>query len=147
MSNTIVVMNEGRIQQAGRPEDIYNEPANPFVADFIGESNILPGHMIRDGLVRFADYDFPCVDKGLGVDIPVDVVVRPEDVAIVGAEQGMIRGTVESVIFMGVHYEMRIVGEDGFLWLVQSTAMTPAGTLVGMDIGPNEIHVMKKEGN
>jgi spermidine/putrescine transport system ATP-binding protein len=115
------------------------------VADFIGESNILPGHMIRDGLVRFSDHDFPCVDKGLGVDIAVDVVVRPEDVAIVGAEQGMIRGTVESVTFMGVHYEMRIVGEDGFRWLAQSTAMTPEGTTVGMDIGPNEIHVMKKE--
>ena len=145
MSDSIVVMNEGRIQQAGRPEDIYNEPKNPFVADFIGESNILPGHMIRDGLVRFSDHDFPCVDKGLGVDIAVDVVVRPEDVAIVGAEQGMIRGTVESVTFMGVHYEMRIVGEDGFRWLAQSTAMTPEGTTVGMDIGPNEIHVMKKE--
>ena len=145
MSDSIVVMNEGRIQQAGRPEDIYNEPKNPFVADFIGESNILPGHMIRDGLVRFADHEFPCVDKGLGVDVAVDVVVRPEDVAIVGAEQGMIRGTVESVTFMGVHYEMRIVGEDGFRWLAQSTAMTPEGTTVGMDIGPNEIHVMKKE--
>ena len=146
MSNTIVVMNEGRIQQAGRPEDIYNEPKNPFVADFIGESNILPGRMLRDGLVRFAEHDFLCVDKGIGEDISVDVVVRPEDVAIVDAEAGMIRGTVESVTFMGVHYEMRIVGEDGFLWLVQSTAMTPAGALVGMDIGPNEIHVMKKEG-
>ena len=146
MSNTIVVMNEGRIQQIGRPEDIYNEPKNPFVADFIGESNILPGRMLRDGLVRFAGYDFPCVDKGIGEDVSVDVVVRPEDVAIVGAEAGMIRGTVESVTFMGVHYEMRILGEDGFLWLVQSTAMTPAGAPVGMNIGPNEIHVMTREG-
>ena len=145
MSNTVVVMNEGRIQQVGRPEDIYNEPRNPFVADFIGESNILPGRMLRDGLVRFAGYDFPCVDKGIGEDVPVDVVVRPEDVAITGAAQGMIRGTVESVTFMGVHYEMRITGEDGFLWLVQSTAMTPAGTQVGMNIGPNEIHVMTRE--
>ena len=145
MSNTVVVMNAGRIQQVGRPEDIYNEPRNPFVADFIGESNILPGRMLRDGLVHFADYDFPCVDKGIGQDVPVDVVVRPEDVAIVGADEGMIRGTVESVTFMGVHYEMRITGEDGFLWLVQSTAMTPAGAPVGMNIGPNEIHVMTKE--
>lgn len=145
MSNTVVVMNEGRIQQVGRPEDIYNEPKNPFVADFIGESNILPGRMLRDGLVHFADHNFPCVDKGIGQDVPVDVVVRPEDVAIVGADDGMIRGTVESVTFMGVHYEMRITGEDGFLWLVQSTAMTPAGALVGMNIGPNEIHVMTRE--
>ena len=101
--------------------------------------------MLRDGLVHFADHDFPCVDKGIGENVPVDVVVRPEDVAIVGSEEGMIRGTVESVTFMGVHYEMRITGEDGFLWLVQSTAMTPAGAPVGMNIGPNEIHVMTKE--
>ena len=145
MSDTVVVMSEGRIQQVGTPVDSYNEPTNAFVADFIGESNILDGIMMRDRKVAFAGHLFDCVDFGFEPKEPVDVVVRPEDVAIVGAEQGMIRGTVESVIFMGVHYEMRIVGEDGFRWLAQSTAMTPEGTTVGMDIGPNEIHVMKKE--
>ena len=114
MSDTVVVMNGGVIQQIGRPEDIYNEPRNPFVADFIGESNILPGRMIRDELCEFAGREFVCVDKNLGEDMPADIVVRPED----------------------------IKAPDGYEWLAQSTAMTPEGTEVGMNIGPNEIHVM-----
>ena len=144
MSDTVVVMNGGRIQQIGRPEDIYNEPRNPFVADFIGESNILPGRMVRDERVAFAGREFVCVDQGIGEDVPVDVVVRPEDVRIVEAEAGMLSGTVTTVTFKGVHYEMVVTADDGYEWLVQSTAMTPAGAAVGMTIGPNEIHVMKR---
>ena len=144
MSDTVVVMNGGRIQQIGRPEDIYNEPRNPFVADFIGESNILPGRMVRDERVAFAGREFVCVDRGIGEDVPVDVVVRPEDVRIVEAEAGMLSGTVTTVTFKGVHYEMVVTADDGYEWLVQSTAMTPAGAAVGMTIGPNEIHVMKR---
>lgn len=144
MSDTVVVMNGGRIQQIGRPEDIYNEPRNPFVADFIGESNILPGHMVRDERVAFAGREFVCVDRGIGEDVPVDVVVRPEDVRIVDATAGMLLGTVSTVTFKGVHYEMVVTADDGYEWLVQSTAMTPAGEAVGLTIGPNEIHVMKR---
>ncbi|MGN0940490.1 MAG: ABC transporter ATP-binding protein, partial [Selenomonadaceae bacterium] len=142
MSDTVVVMNGGVIQQIGRPEDIYNEPRNPFVADFIGESNILPGRMIRDELCEFAGREFVCVDKNLGEDMPADIVVRPEDIVIVAPEAGMLRGVVTSVTFKGVHYEMIIKAPDGYEWLAQSTAMTPEGTEVGMNIGPNEIHVM-----
>ena len=142
MSDTIVVMNGGRIQQIGRPEDIYNEPKNPFVADFIGESNILPGRMVRDELVEFAGREFVCVDRGIGEDLPVDIVVRPEDIVLVSPEQGMLTGVVREVTFKGVHYEMVIDTAVGFSWLAQSTAMTPAGQEVGINIGPNEIHVM-----
>lgn len=144
MSNTIAVFNEGKIQQIGRPQDIYNEPVNPFVADFIGESNILPGVMIRDRYVSFGGHDFVCVDSGFGENTPVDIVVRPEDVRIVAREAGMLEGTVETVTFKGVHYEMTIRSADGFEWLVQSTAMTPVGETIGMNIGPDEIHVMRK---
>lgn len=144
MSDTVVVMNGGRIQQIGRPEDIYNEPQNPFVADFIGESNILPARMVCDERVAFAGYEFSCVDRGLGEDVPVDVVVRPEDVAIVAPDEKMLHGTVTTVTFKGVHYEMVVTAPDGYEWLVQSTAMTPAGSRVGLMIGPNEIHVMKR---
>lgn len=144
MSDTVVVMNGGRIQQIGRPEDIYNEPQNPFVADFIGESNILPARMVCDERVAFAGYEFSCVDRGLGEDVPVDVVVRPEDVAIVAPDEEMLHGTVTTVTFKGVHYEMVVTAPDGYEWLVQSTAMTPAGSRVGLMIGPNEIHVMKR---
>lgn len=144
MSDTVVVFNEGKIQQIGSPQDIYNEPVNPFVADFIGESNILPGEMIKDKLVTFAGKEFVCVDSGFGENVPVDVVVRPEDVVIVSQENGALHGVVESVTFKGVHFEMIIRSTDGFLWLVQSTAMTPVGETVGMNIGPDEIHVMKK---
>ena len=144
MSDTVVVMNGGRIQQIGRPEDIYNEPKNAFVADFIGESNILSATMLADELVSFAGRKFPCVDKGFAENEPVEVVVRPEDIDIVPLDEGMLRGTVLSVTFKGVHYEMIVEGEDGYRWLVQSTDMTEKGSHVGMIIGPNEIHVMKR---
>ncbi|MBR4080625.1 MAG: ABC transporter ATP-binding protein, partial [Clostridia bacterium] len=106
MSDTIVIMRDGRIQQIGDPKRIYDEPTNAFVADFIGESNILRGTMIRDELVSFADHDFPCVDYGFGENTPVDVVIRPEDIMIVGEDVGQLVGTIKSVLFKGVHYEM-----------------------------------------
>ena len=143
MSDTIVVMNEGIIQQIGTPIDIYNEPKNRFVAKFIGESNILEGLMLKDYWVHFAGYDFPCVDHGFGENQPVDVVIRPEDVKIVQPNDGMIQGQVQSVIFKGVHYEMQIKSPD-FTWLVHSTIMKPKGTAVGIKIDPNDIHIMKK---
>jgi len=143
MSDTIVVMNNGVIQQIGTPEDIYNEPSNPFVADFIGESNILEGVMLDDYLVRFFDYDFKCVDKGFEKNENIWVVVRPEDIKVVPYDEGMIRGKVQSVVFMGVHYEMRIESGD-FTWLVHSTVYEPVGTDVGLNIYPNDIHIMKK---
>ncbi len=143
MSDTIVVMNNGVIQQIGTPEDIYNEPSNPFVADFIGESNILSGVMLKDYLVRFFDYDFECVDKGFSDNENVWVVVRPEDIKIVPYEEGMVKGKVKSVVFMGVHYEMRIESGD-FTWLVHSTVYEPVGNDVGLNIYPNDIHIMKK---
>lgn len=144
MSDTVVVFNEGKIQQIGSPQDIYNEPVNPFVADFIGESNILAGEMLHDGMVSFAGHDFVCVDRGFGENVPVDIVVRPEDVVIVPVEQGVLQGVVETVTFKGVHFEMTIRSADDYLWLVRSTAMTPVGEAVGMNIGPDEIHVMRK---
>lgn len=144
MSDTVVVMNGGKIQQIGRPEDIYNEPKNAFVADFIGESNILPGIMLRDKYVRFANHDFICLDGGFSPNENVEIVVRPEDIRVVLEEEGMLKGIVETVTFKGVHYEMLIRSEDGYAWLVQSTMMSPKGERVGMNIGPDEIHVMKK---
>ncbi len=144
MSDTIVVMNEGVIQQVGSPIDIYNEPENRFVAKFIGESNIVDGIMLDDYLVDFAGYHFPCVDKGFGQNQPVDVVIRPEDVKIVTPAEGMIQGEVKSVIFKGVHYEMQVTSDD-FTWMVHSTLMEAEGTQVGIQIGPNDIHIMKKE--
>lgn len=143
MSDTIVVMNEGKIQQIGTPIDIYNEPKNVFVADFIGESNILSGIMIRDGLVNFHGRDFICVDKGFGENNPVDVVVRPEDIKLVPEEEGMLTGEVQSVVFKGVHYEMIIKTQD-FSWMVHSTLMEEVGNQVGLKILPNDIHIMKK---
>lgn len=144
MSDTIVVLKEGEIQQMGTPVDIYNEPQNAFVADFIGESNIIGGIMKKDLLVNFSGRDFVCVDKGFGEDVPVDIVIRPEDIKVVkGSEEAMLYGTVESVIFKGVHYEMKISSE-GYVWTVHSTAMEPAGSKVGMNIFPNEIHIMRK---
>ena len=143
MSDTIAVMNGGKIQQIGTPEDIYNEPSNPFVADFIGESNITDGLMHKDFEVSFNGHKFECVDSGFGENVPVFVVVRPEDIKIVPKDEGMIRGTVKSVVFMGVHYEMHIEGEDGFSWMVQSTEHAPVGDEVGMCIYPNAIHIMK----
>lgn len=143
MSDTIVVMNNGVIQQIGTPEDIYNEPSNPFVADFIGESNILEGVMLKDYLVRFFEHDFECVDKGFSENEDIWVVVRPEDIKVVPYDEGMIQGEVQSVVFMGVHYEMRILAGD-FIWLVHSTVYEPVGSKVGMCIYPNDIHIMKK---
>ena len=146
MSDTIVVMNDGVIQQMGSPIDIYNEPKNAFVADFIGESNILPGVMKRDFLAAFAGRDFPCVDKGFADNEDVEVVVRPEDVDIVPVGNGMLTGTVKSVTFKGVHYEMMIETE-ALTWKVHSTDMAAEGSTVGIRIEPEEIHIMHKSEN
>ena len=144
MSDTIVVMKNGVIQQMGSPVDIYNEPTNAFVADFIGESNIIDGIMKKDLLVNFANKDFVCVDKGFKENEPVDVVVRPEDIKIVeNPDDAMLKGHVDSVIFKGVHYEMKISSEN-YVWTVHSTQMAPAGSNVGMNIYPDEIHIMRK---
>lgn len=143
MSDTIAVMNGGKIQQIGSPVDIYNEPKNAFVADFIGESNILEGLMKKDYLVNFQGVDFNCVDAGFGNDEIVDVVVRPEDIKIVTAKEGMLTGKVESVTFKGVHYEI-IVQSEGYTWMVHSTAIAHVGDKVGMVIVPEDIHIMKR---
>ena len=143
MSDTIVVMSEGRIQQIGTPIDIYNEPVNAFVADFIGESNILDGVMLEDLKVRFSGHVFQCVDKGFGKGEAVDVVVRPEDVDIVPEERGMLRGIVTSVTFMGVHYEV-IVDIGGFKWMIQTTDFVDVDEHIGLYIEPDAIHIMKK---
>ena len=143
MSDTIVVMNEGKIQQIGTPTDIYNEPKNAFVADFIGESNILDGVMLEDYRVRFAGHTFQCLDTGFGKNESVDVVVRPEDVDIVPAEKGMLCGTVDSVTFMGVHYEI-IVDIQGFKWMIQTTDFCGEGEYIGITLDPDAIHIMKK---
>ena len=141
MSDTVVVMSEGRIQQIGTPIDIYNEPKNAFVADFIGESNIVNGIMLKDRLVRFSGRDFPCVDEGFARNEPVDVVIRPEDVVIV--PKGQLRGTVTSVTFLGVHYEI-IVDIMGFKWMIQTTGFADVGDEIGIFIDPENIHIMKK---
>ena len=143
MSDTVVVLNGGRIQQIGEPKRIYDEPKNAFVADFIGESNIISGEMIEDYTVRMLDTEFQCVDEGFAPNEPVDVVVRPEDVMIVGEDVGMLTGVVESVTFKGVHYEM-MVDTGAMRWKVHSTTMQPAGSRVGMSIVPFNIHIMKK---
>ncbi len=144
MSDTVAVMNGGRIQQIGDPKRIYDEPKNAFVADFIGESNIISGVMLEDNLVKMLDTEFQCVDEGFGSNEPVDVVVRPEDVMIVGEDVGMLTGTVESVLFKGVHYEMMI--DTGTMkWKVHSTTMQPVGSRVGLTIVPFNIHIMRKE--
>lgn len=142
MSDTIVVMNQGVIQQIGVPTDIYNEPVNAFVAQFIGESNILSGVMLKDYLCEFAGRTFECADKGFEKDEDVDIVIRPEDIKIVSPEEGMLKGTVKSALFKGVHYEM-IVESDGFNWKVHSTQMTAPDTFVGMNIAPFDIQIMK----
>ncbi|MBR2880032.1 MAG: ABC transporter ATP-binding protein [Oscillospiraceae bacterium] len=143
MSDTIVVMSEGRIQQIGTPTDIYNEPENAFVADFIGESNIVDGIMLSDYKVSFSGHTFDCVDAGFGRRESVDVVVRPEDVDIVPLEKGMLQGVVTSVTFMGVHYEI-IVDINGFKWMIQTTDYCGEGEHIGIYIEPEAIHVMKK---
>ncbi|MDD6807958.1 MAG: ABC transporter ATP-binding protein [Oscillospiraceae bacterium] len=143
MSDKIVVMDHGEIQHIGTPEDIYNEPANAFVADFIGESNILDGIMKKDFKVEFSGHVFDCVDKGFNENELVDVVIRPEDVDVCEPENGMISGTVTSVIFKGVHYEI-IVDVKGFKWMIQSTDIQYEGDEIGILIKPDEIHIMKK---
>ena len=144
MSDTVAVMNGGRIQQIGDPKRIYDEPKNAFVADFIGESNIIPGVMLKDDLVEMLGSEFQCVDEGFGKNEPVDVVVRPEDIMIVGEDVGMLTGTVESVLFKGVQYEM-IVDTGSMRWKVHSTSMQPVGSRVGLAIVPYNIHIMHKE--
>lgn len=143
MSDTIVVMDHGEIQHIGSPTDIYNEPKNAFVADFIGESNILDGVMKKDFKVEFSGHVFDCVDKGFKEDENVDVVVRPEDVDVCAPNDGMISGTVTSVTFKGVHYEI-IVDIGGFKWMIQSTDYQKVGDVIGLLIKPDEIHIMKK---
>lgn len=145
LSDTIVVMSEGRIQQIGTPTDIYNEPINSFVADFIGESNILNGVMVKDRLVHFCDWDFECVDEGFGEQTPVDVVIRPEDLYIFPvSDMAQLRGVVQSCIFKGVHYEMVVLCQ-GYEFVVQDYHAFEAGTEVGLLVKPHDIHIMKKE--
>lgn len=143
MSDTIVVMNQGYIQQIGTPEDIYNEPQNAFVADFIGDSNIVDGLMLQDRLVEILGAKFPCVDEGFGVRKPVDAVIRPEDINLVKPEDGIITGRVTHLIFKGVHYEMEVAA-NGYTWLVHSTDMVPAGEEVGLWVNPFDIQIMNK---
>ena len=143
MSDTVVVMSEGRIQQIGTPIDIYNEPENAFVADFIGESNIVDGIMLEDRRVAFSGHVFDCVDAGFKKKEPVDVVVRPEDVDIVSEEKGMLKGVVTSVTFLGVHYEI-IVDINGFKWMIQTTDFVDVDEHIGLYIEPDAIHIMKK---
>ena len=143
MSDTVVVMENGRIQQIGTPTDIYNEPVNAFVADFIGESNIVDGVMLADCRAKFAGHVFDCVDGGFEKNEPVDVVVRPEDVDVVAPEKGMLRGLVTTVTFRGVHYEI-IVDVQGFKWMIQTTDFVAEGETIGLSIDPDAIHIMKK---
>ena len=143
MSDTIVVIAEGEIQQIGTPTDIYNEPKNAFVADFIGESNIIDGTMIEDKLVRFSGHTFDCVDGGFEKNEPIDVVIRPEDVDVVAPEAGMLTGKVTSVTFKGVHYEI-IVDIRGFKWMIQTTDYVSPDATIGLYIEPDAIHIMKK---
>ncbi|MGN0526309.1 MAG: spermidine/putrescine ABC transporter ATP-binding protein [Acutalibacteraceae bacterium] len=143
MSDTIVVMDEGVIQQIGTPTDIYNEPKNAFVADFIGESNIIEGVMLHDFWVEMAGHKFKCLDKGFGVDEAVDVVVRPEDVDVVPVDEAMISGEVTSITFKGVYYEI-IVEIKGFKWMIQSTEHQEVGSTIGLNVLPDAIHIMKK---
>ncbi len=144
MSDKIIIMNQGEIQQIGSPTDIYNEPENAFVADFIGESNIFDGIMIKDFEVHFAGNNFRCVDGGFGENTPVDIVIRPEDVQLVSSELGLLTGVVKSVVFKGVHYEM-LIKEGDREWMVHSTTMEPEGKTVGILITPDDIHIMNKE--
>ena len=143
MSDTIVVMNQGYIQQIGSPESIYNEPENAFVADFIGDSNIIPATMIEDKLVNILGTRFACVDTGFGNNKPVDVVIRPEDVMLVEPSEGIIQGVVSHLIFKGVHYEMEVQA-GGFEWLVHSTTLFPVGKEVGIKVDPFNIQIMNK---
>ena len=143
MSDRIVVMNHGVIQQVGSPTDIYNEPENAFVADFIGESNIIDGVMLEDRKVEFCDREFECVDSGFGHNTPVDVVIRPEDLRLVYAGDGLLQGVVESIVFKGVHYEM-MVRTEHFTFTVHSTMAEPVGKTVGLTVIPFDIHIMHR---
>ena len=143
MSDRIVVMNHGVIQQVGSPTDIYNEPENAFVADFIGESNIIDGVMLVDRKVEFCDREFECVDSGFGHNTPVDVVIRPEDLRLVYAGDGLLQGVVESIVFKGVHYEM-MVRTEHFTFTVHSTMAEPVGKTVGLTVIPFDIHIMHR---
>ena len=143
MSDTIIVMNKGKIQQMGTPEDIYNEPENSFVARFIGESNIFDGIMHDDYKVEFCERDFTCVDKGFEKEEEIEVVIRPEDIKMVEPSKGMLRGTVISTVFKGVHYEIK-VEENNREWILHNTKNAPVGEELGMDIYPEDIHIMKK---
>ena len=143
MSDKVVVMNQGYIQQMGTPEDIYNEPENAFVADFIGDSNIIDGIMIEDRLVEILGYRFECVDVGFGTNRPVDVVIRPEDVILGEEGKGTLDGVVTSLIFKGVHYEMDVMA-GGYEWLVHSTVCHPVGTRVSVSVIPFNIQIMNK---
>ena len=145
MSDTVVVMDKGNIQQIGTPEDIYKETKNAFVADFIGESNIIDGVMVEDKVVRLYGKKFPCLDSGFSPNEPVDVVIRPEDIDIVPVEQGQLTGTVTEVTFKGMHYDI-IVDFQGFKWLIQTTDFSPEGAKIGVKIDPDGFHVMKKSG-
>ena len=143
MSDTIVVMNQGHIQQIGSPEDIYNEPQNAFVADFIGDSNILSAVMVKDKVVKMLGASWDCVDVGFGENTLVDAVLRPEDIILTAPDEGIIQGTVTNLIFKGVHYEMEVLANN-FPLLVQSTEMFPVGTEVGVRVIPFNIQIMKK---
>ncbi len=143
MSDTVVVMAHGKIQQIGTPTDIYNEPINAFVADFIGESNIVDGVMLADYRVKLAGHTFDCVDGGFDTNEPVDVVIRPEDVDVVPVEKGMLSGLVTGVTFKGVHYEI-IVDVEGFKWMIQTTDFVAEGETIGLSIDPDAFHIMKK---
>lgn len=143
MSDIVVVMDKGEIQQIGTPTDIYNEPENAFVADFIGESNIIDGIMLEDYRVKFAGHEFNCLDKGFAKRQPVDVIVRPEDIDVVNADSSHISGEVTNITFKGVHYEI-IVDVDGFKWMIQSTDFQEVGAKIGLSLTPDDIHVIEK---
>ena len=143
MSDTVVVMDKGNIQQIGTPEDIYNEPKNAFVADFIGESNIIDGFMHQDKVVGMYGKKFPCLDGGFAPNEPVDIVIRPEDIDIVPESEGQLTGTVTEVTFKGMHYDI-IVDFRGFKWLIQTTDYSPEGAKIGVKIDPDGFHIMKK---
>jgi spermidine/putrescine transport system ATP-binding protein len=145
MSDTVVVLDGGVIQQVGAPEDIYNEPTNAFVADFIGESNIVDGVMHADGVVEIFGRKFKCLDGGFAPMEPVDVVIRPEDIDIVDVRDGTLTGQVTQVTFKGVHYDI-IVDFKGFKWLIQTTDLAPVGAKIGIKLDPDGIHIMKKSG-
>ena len=144
MSDRVIVMSDGEIQQIGTPEDIYNEPVNQFVAGFIGEGNILNGIMLEDYRVKFEEQVFPCIDKGFGKNEVVEVLVRPEDIQVVAPEIGMLRGQVESVVFKGVHYEIMVRDESDIGWMIHSIHMAKQGDRVGLRILPDAIHIMRK---